>query len=186
MVKNKKEYFLHQSLSTYNVWFLFGPLIPPHGKINATASCGLLASCAFLPSGLFLMPLLPQMPLGSHIVAFALGFVCASVCLGSLVPSLYLAAQCLPRTVRIRRTAVAVSRQCVCWSLSCAWLSFNTPSLMSWTTLCHLLSLLLLLIFSREGMFSLEDLTRWERKLGLWGCPRKETFLQEWRGKPSG
>lgn len=84
------------------------------------------------------------------------------------------------------QTTVAVSWQCVCWSLSCAWLSFNTPSLMSWTTLCHLLSLLLLLIFPREGMFSLGDLTCWERKLGLWGYPRKVTFLQEWRGKPSG
>lgn len=112
MVENKKGYFLHQSLSTYNVWFLFGPLIPPHGNINATASCGLLALCAFLPSGLFLMPLLPQTPLGSHIVAFALGFVCASVCLGSLVPSLYLAAQCLPRTVRIGQPWLCLGSVC--------------------------------------------------------------------------
>lgn len=47
-------------------------------------------------SGLFLVLLFLRTPLGSYIVPFAFGFVCACVCLGELTPSLCGVAPCLP------------------------------------------------------------------------------------------
>lgn len=80
-------------------------------------------------SGLVLMPFLLLMPPGSYMVSLALGSVCVHVWLGQLTP-LYVVAQHLPEL--LGRTALAMSRQCVCVLL--CFSSLITPFSMSSTT----------------------------------------------------